>query len=80
VVTVSDRSLPVPADTPAPRPDGGQDHPLPVPSGTDADLLPCTVHDIGTRKGVRVRTACSTSSGPHGAPCPCRQFTPGEES
>lgn len=53
------------------------------------DLQPCTTegcshlglqHGIGTRKGARVRTACSTSSGPRGTQCPCRLFTPAKEA
>lgn len=80
-----DRSRTVPAETPPDGPTGQQARP--VPSGGAAEFLPCAtpgcghsglVHDIGTRRGVRVRTACSTSSGPHATPCPCRQFTPEE--
>ncbi len=33
-------------------------------------------HDIGTRSGVKVRTACSHSSGPRGTPCECRRYEP----
>lgn len=61
--------------------------PEPVPSGTADDLQPCTTpecdhlgvqHDIGTRRGTSVRTACSTTTGT--TPCPCTRFTPREES
>ena len=32
-------------------------------------------HDIGTRQGVKVRTACAHGLGPRGTPCPCRTYT-----
>jgi len=56
--------------------------PSPIRGGEGS---PCTCghldvfHNIGTRRGAPVRTACSTSSGPQATPCPCRQFTPTEE-
>jgi hypothetical protein len=31
------------------------------------------LHDLGTRKGTTVRTACSNTNGKTG-PCPCRMF------
>lgn len=44
------------------------------------DPRPCTcthgsaVHNIGTRKGREVRTACTVAEA--AGPCPCREYTP----
>lgn len=36
------------------------------------------VHDIGDRRGARVRTKCLVGTGPRGLVCPCKMYDPAQ--